>query len=88
MIRKLGLLLAVLLLGIAIGAGGWLLGSSASHAQTVSVADDIVSAVAIDWITNYEPDPFDDNLLRRSTVEVKEIALVHADGRVETKRLR
>ncbi|HJN13947.1 MAG TPA: hypothetical protein QGH10_00575 [Armatimonadota bacterium] len=86
MIRNTGLLLAVLLLGIAIGAGGWLLGSSPSHAQVDEAA--VVSAVAIDWVEDYEPDPFDDSMLRRSTVKVKQIALVRADGTVSTKRVK
>ena len=86
MIRNVGLLLAVLILGIAIGAGGWLLGSSPIHAQAEEA--DIVSAVAIEWSTDFEPDPFEDNMLRRSSVQVKEIAIVHADGSIDRKRIK
>ncbi len=82
MIRNIGVLVAVLILGIAIGAGGWLLGSSPSGAQDGPAA---VSAVATDWVTNYETDPFDRSQLRRSTVSVSRIVVVWSDGRTEER---
>jgi len=90
MVKKTGLLAAVLLIGIAIGAGGWLLGSGALEAQDADdplPATTIVSAVATDWVTEYETDPFDDNRLRRNTVDVKKIAIVYGDGRMEQKKV-
>jgi hypothetical protein len=85
MIRNVGMLVAVLLLGIALGAGGWLLGSQASVAQAAPTA---VSAVATDWVTTFEQDPFDQNRVRRSTVAVTEVAIVWSDGRTELRDLR
>jgi len=82
MIRNVGALIAVLILGISIGAAGWLLGSSPSGAQEGPVA---VSAVATDWITSYEVDPFDRTQLRRSTVSVSRIAVVWSDGHTEER---
>jgi len=41
-----------------------------------------VSAVPLVSTTEYEEDPFEQGLLRRSTVTVRELALCHSDGRV------
>jgi hypothetical protein len=38
--------------------------------------------------TTYEQDPFNQTLLRRSTMKVKTLLVVHADGRVETKQVQ
>jgi len=84
MIRNVGILLAVLLIGMALGAGGWLLGGKAAAAQSGSA---VVSAVATDWTTKYEPDPFDRTQLRRSTISVSRMALVYSDGRTEFRNL-
>ena len=85
MIRNVGILVAVLILGVALGAGGWLLGSGASNAQD---GTDAVSAVAAKWTTEYEPDPFDRTRLRRSTVSVSHVAIVWSDGRTEMRDVR
>ncbi len=80
MIRNAGIVVAVLLLGIALGAGGWLLGAKAVAAQSAASA---VSAVATDWTTTFEQDPFDRTQIRRSTVNVTRLAVVWSDGRTE-----
>ena len=85
MIRNVGMLLVVLLLGIALGAGGWLLGSQASVAQGAPAA---VGAIATDWVTTFEQDPFDRTQVRRSTVAVTQVAVVWSDGRTELRDLR
>jgi len=85
MIRNVGMLVAVLLLGIALGAGGWLLGSRESVAQDTPAA---VGAVATDWVTTFEQDPFNREQVRRSTVVVTEVAVVWSDGRTELRDLR
>jgi len=85
MIRNVGMLAAVLLLGIALGAGGWLLGSRESVAQAAPTA---VGAVATDWVTTFEQDPFNREQVRRSTVAVTEVAVVWSDGRTELRDLR
>ena len=38
--------------------------------------------------TDYEQDPFNQTLLKRSTMRVKSLLVVHADGRVETKQVQ
>jgi hypothetical protein len=45
-----------------------------------------VSAVAAESVTEYEPDPFEPERLRSSTVRVKRVAVVYSDGSVEVKR--
>ena len=46
-----------------------------------------VSAVAAESVTEYEPDPFEPERLRSSTVRVKRVAVVYSDGSVEVKRV-
>ena len=84
MIRNVGVLVAVLIVGIAIGAGGWLLGSRPLDAQDGPVA---VGAVATEWKTDYEADPFDRNQLRRSEVSVSRVAVVWSDGHTEVRQV-
>jgi hypothetical protein len=76
------LVLVLLLLGLALGVGGWLLGPRASVAQDIPRA---VGAVATDWVTTFEQDPFDRTHVRRSTVRVTEVAIVYSDGRTELR---
>jgi len=75
----------VLLLGLALWAGGWLPGPAQSIAQAPPAA---VASVATDWVTTYEQDPFDRTQVRRSTVRVTEVAIVYSDGRTELRDLR
>lgn len=65
-------------------------------ALQMSVAQDLdvdrsekvaVSAVASESVTEYEPDPFEPERLRSSTVRVKRVAVVYSDGSVEVKRV-
>lgn len=44
-----------------------------------------VAAVAAESVTEYEPDPFEPDRLRSSTVRVKRVAVVYSDGSVEIK---
>jgi hypothetical protein len=83
-LRNVGILAAVLLLGIALGAGGWLLGNHPCHAADATAA---VGAVATDWTTTFEPDPFDRAQVRRSTVNVSRVAIVWSDGRTEMRSI-
>ena len=85
MTHKAGVLAAVLLLGMLLGAGGWLLGSRPSAAQGEAVP---VSAVATDWVTDFEQDPFENNFVRRSTVHVNRIAVLYSDGKTEMQDIR
>ena len=45
-----------------------------------------VAAVAAESVTEYEPDPFEPERLRSSTVRVKRVAVIYSDGSVEVKR--
>ncbi|MGQ9730412.1 MAG: hypothetical protein ACUVX8_03990 [Candidatus Zipacnadales bacterium] len=85
MIRNVSVMAAVLLLAIVLGVEGWLLGAKACVAQNGATA---VGAVATDWVTNFEPDPFNREQLRGSTVTVHEIVVLWSDGRTELRQLR
>ena len=54
-------------------------GSSGSGAQ-------IVAAVPAESVTEYEPDPFEPERLRSSTVRVRRVAVVYSDGTIEIKQ--
>lgn len=84
MLRTVGILAAVLILGALIG-WGWSVGSNQSVAQTTPTA---VAAVPTDWVTTYDYNPFEKNELRRSIVSVTEVAIVWSDGRTELRDLK
>ncbi|MGI5818199.1 MAG: hypothetical protein ACOX9R_08885 [Armatimonadota bacterium] len=46
-----------------------------------------VAAVASESVTEYEPDPFEPERLRSSTVRVRRMAIVYSDGSVEVRRV-
>ncbi len=56
-----------------------------SSAQATPVAGDrqVVAAVASESVTEYEPDPFEPQRVRSSTVRVRRVALVYSDGTIE-----
>jgi hypothetical protein len=58
-------------------------------AQPLNASDSqrtVVAAVAAESVTEYEPDPFEPERLRSSTVRVKRIAVVYSDGTVQVQR--
>lgn len=61
--------------------------SAAQELSTGTEARTAVAAVAAESVTEYEPDPFEPQRLRSSTVRVKRVVVVYSDGSVETKRL-
>jgi hypothetical protein len=77
--------LAVLVIvGIAIA----LQVSSAQEMTTTGLersAPTAVAAVATESVTEYEPDPFEPQRLRSSTVRVRRVAVIYSDGTVEVK---
>ncbi len=79
--RTLGLVGLALLCGTAFGVTAHLL-----EAEPVAAAQEsafqVTAAVPLVSQTQYEEDPFQPGLLRRSTVTVQEIALCYGDGRV------
>lgn len=59
-----------------------------SPAQTEAGGDrQVVAAVAANSVTEYEPDPFEPQRVRSSTVRVRQVAVVYSDGSVELKRV-
>ena len=69
--------------------GGLVAALQMSAAQEMSGVDSektAVAAVAAESVTEYEPDPFEPERLRSSTVRVKRVAVVYSDGTVEVKR--
>ncbi len=60
-----------------------------SAAQDLGADDDtgaqVVAAVPAESVTEYEPDPFEPERLRSSTVRVRRVAVVYADGSIEIK---
>jgi len=54
--------------------------------ETPQIDNPVVAAIAYQQETEYEPDPFEPDRLRRARTEVKELILVRADGTIERKR--
>ena len=57
-----------------------------SPEETAPVANPIVAVIPYQQETEYEPDPFEPDRLRRARTEVKELIIVRADGTLEHKR--
>lgn len=45
----------------------------------------VVAAVPAESVTEYEPDPFEPERLRSSTVRVKRVAVVYSDGTIRVE---
>ena len=58
---------------------------SSAQDLTEVAAPQVVAAVPAESVTEYEPDPFQPDRLRSSTVRVSKLAVVYADGTVELK---
>ena len=90
-------LLIVVVMAVA-GTGLWLVVSARAEdgevptaedtAQPPAVANPVVAVIAYQSETEYEPDPFEPDRLRRAKTEVKQLILVRADGTIEHKRAR
>lgn len=80
-----GTLIAVIAVLVVIGV---LVVVQLSSAQDVTVPVTperaVVAAVAAESVTDYEPDPFEPQRVRSSTVRVRRVAVVYSDGSVET----
>ncbi|MFO8079559.1 MAG: hypothetical protein R6V07_04550 [Armatimonadota bacterium] len=81
--RSLAIVVAILIL---VGLVAALQLSAAQDIDADSSDRVAVSAVAAESVTEYEPDPFEPERLRSSTVRVKRVAVVYSDGSVEVKR--
>ena len=54
--------------------------------ETAQIENPVVAVIAYQQETEYEPDPFEPDRVRRTRTEVKELILVRADGTIERKR--
>ncbi len=81
--RSVAIVVAILILGGLVAA---LQMSAAQDLDTGDSQKTAVAAVAAESVTEYEPDPFEPERLRSSTVRVKRVAVVYSDGSVEVKR--
>jgi len=54
--------------------------------KTAQIENPVVAAIAYQQETEYEPDPFEPDRVRRTRTEVKELIIVRADGTIERKR--
>lgn len=81
-------LMAIVLILVVVGVVAI---TQLSPAQTVDddtapvASKQVVAAVAAESITEYEPDPFEPQRLRSSTVRVRRVALIYADGTIEVQ---
>ncbi len=54
--------------------------------EIAQIENPVVAAIAYQQETEYEPDPFEPDRVRRTRTEVKELIIVRADGTIERKR--
>lgn len=54
--------------------------------ETAQTENPVVGVIAYQQETEYEPDPFEPDRVRRTRTEVKELIIVRADGSIERKR--
>ncbi len=59
--------------------------SSEEAAASEEPPKEVVAAVPAESVTEYEPDPFEPERLRSSTVRVKRVAVVYSDGSIEIR---
>jgi len=59
--------------------------SSEEDAAPEEPQKEVVAAVPAESVTEYEPDPFEPERLRSSTVRVKRVAVVYSDGSIEIR---
>lgn len=80
---------SIVALVLVLTVGGLAVALSRSSAQQTSLPDTAkpraVAAVAQESVTEYEPDPFEPQRLRSSTVRVRRVVVVYEDGTVEVK---
>jgi len=83
----------VLVVVMLVGAGAWYAraenddsSAATTSEETTQIENPVVSAIPYREETEYEPDPFEPDRIRRTQTEVKEIIIVRADGTIEHKR--
>ena len=98
MIRRWALVLSIVVIAALAGTSLWLGVSAraeddetpAGEATTkpTEATNPVVAVIAYQSETEYEPDPFEPDRVRRAKTEVKQLLLVRADGTIERKRAR
>jgi len=83
--RSVAILVAVLVVAALLVALKLALAQDTSAGSDGSEAQ-IVAAVPAESVTEYEPDPFEPERLRSSTVRVRTVAVVYSDGTIEIKQ--
>ncbi len=83
----------VVLMVLIAGASAWYAwaengddSAATTSEETAQIENPVVGVIAYQQETEYEPDPFEPDRLRRARTEVKELILVRADGTIERKR--
>ncbi len=61
-------------------------GEQTSAPEQVVTDNPVVAVIPYRSETEYEPDPFEPDRIRRTQTEVKDLILVRADGSIEHKR--
>ena len=86
----IALSIAAALLAIAAGVAVMAQDQPAAQPAAVAAAQPapVVAAVPYRYETEYIPDPFEPDRIRRTRTEVSHIVLVRADGTVEIKPAR
>ena len=72
---------ALVVIGVLIVAQ---LCSAQDVTPTPAAERSVVAAVPSVSVTEYEPDPFDPQRMRSSTVRVKQVTIVYSDGSLDT----
>ena len=96
MIRSWTGMLSIVVIAVLVGTSLWLTVWARAQgeegpavedtAQPSATANPVVAVIPCQSETEYEPDPFEPDRLRRSKTEVKRLLLIRADGTIEQKR--
>lgn len=96
MIRRWAVVLSIVVAAMLVGTSLWVTGfaraengetpASEETAGAAAIANPVVAVIAYQSETEYEPDPFEPDRVRRAKTEVKKLILVRADGTIEHKR--
>ena len=88
--RRWTVILSIAIVTALVGTGLWLtVWARAQGEETVTPPESgnpVVAVIPYQSETEYEPDPFEPDRVRRAKTEVKRLLLVRADGTIEEKR--
>ena len=94
--RRWTIILSIAVVTALLGAGLWLTVWARAQGEEAPATEEtvkppananpVVAVIPYQSETEYEPDPFEPDRLRRAKTEVKRLLLVRADGTIEQKR--